>query len=308
MLCNYFLHYDSQTPHSTWHTFVVLGHGIPEGETAYVLRLNVQNMKPSSSSSSSSSMSGEDVIYDTTSELLYNAVNGRCYDMRNEGDREMCPLKRIGCIFNSRNVWANMQSYDHPARVSYSLSSPTKWRALFDSAFSMTRLKQQYNMNFDTLQRPVTYFQAENIYYLDRSATIERLIERRFEKWRHMPTRWDYAVCRLLRECIVQWEMVEQGKVENENIEWSRVVAQIRASYPIVYGFPLNIPDSGEDHFLVNADSNPLVKAVKDTKIHENENPNTVFALAVHVHPYPNRLGTVWIYVAALNDDGMRAH
>jgi hypothetical protein len=49
-------------------------------------------------------------------------------------------------------------------------------------------------------------------------------------------------------------------------------------------------------------DENPIVKAVKHTKIHENEDANAVFALAVYIHPYPNRFGSIWLYVASLTE------
>jgi hypothetical protein len=42
------------------------------------------------------------------------------------------------------------------------------------------------------------------------------------------------------------------------------------------------------------------VHAVKNARIHESEDPNAVFALAVYIHPYKNYIGSVWVYVACL--------
>lgn len=38
-------------------------------------------------------------------------------------------------------------------------------------------------------------------------------------------------------------------------------------------------------------------------RLHENEDPHTVFALAVHIDSYPNHIGSVWVYIAALVDE-----
>jgi len=56
-------------------------------------------------------------------------------------------------------------------------------------------------------------------------------------------------------------------------------------------GFPINRPYSNTEM---------LVDAIKSTGMHLNENPQVEFALAVYVHPYPNQVLSVWIYLASL--------
>jgi coiled-coil and C2 domain-containing protein 2A len=43
-----------------------------------------------------------------------------------------------------------------------------------------------------------------------------------------------------------------------------------------------------------------IVEAVYSTKIFEHPTHEIEFALAVHVHPYPNNILAVWIYLAHL--------
>ena len=44
-------------------------------------------------------------------------------------------------------------------------------------------------------------------------------------------------------------------------------------------GFPLNLPDTGEDKFLEpDSDTNPMLQLIKNTCVHDYENPDTKFA------------------------------
>ena len=56
-------------------------------------------------------------------------------------------------------------------------------------------------------------------------------------------------------------------------------------------GFPINMPYT---------EMAPLVEAVYATGVHNNETNDVEFAVAVHIHPYPNSILSVWIYVASL--------
>jgi len=56
-------------------------------------------------------------------------------------------------------------------------------------------------------------------------------------------------------------------------------------------GFPINRPYSNTE---------VLVNAIQSTGMHLNESPLVEFALAVYVHPYPNQVLSVWIYLASL--------
>ncbi|KAK1896565.1 Coiled-coil and C2 domain containing protein 2A [Dissostichus eleginoides] len=44
----------------------------------------------------------------------------------------------------------------------------------------------------------------------------------------------------------------------------------------------------------------PIVEAVFSTGVHNVHAPNVEFALAVYVHPYPNNVLSVWVYLASL--------
>ena len=57
-------------------------------------------------------------------------------------------------------------------------------------------------------------------------------------------------------------------------------------------GFPLHMPFTEVD---------AVVEAVYNTHIHDVADRRVEFALAVYVHPYPNDIYSLWVYVVALN-------
>lgn len=56
-------------------------------------------------------------------------------------------------------------------------------------------------------------------------------------------------------------------------------------------GFPINMA-------FTRLDS--VTEAVKATGVHCNETEGVEFALAVYIHPYPNNILSVWVYVASV--------
>uniref|UniRef100_A0A2R9BN77 Uncharacterized protein n=1 Tax=Pan paniscus TaxID=9597 RepID=A0A2R9BN77_PANPA len=58
-----------------------------------------------------------------------------------------------------------------------------------------------------------------------------------------------------------------------------------------VTGFPIQMP---------YIDVQSIIDAVYQTGIHSAEFPQTEFALAVYIHPYPNNILSVWVYLASL--------
>lgn len=47
-------------------------------------------------------------------------------------------------------------------------------------------------------------------------------------------------------------------------------------------------------------DQDTIADAVYATGVWENDSSGVDFALAVHIHPYPHNVLSVWVYVASL--------
>ncbi|MEE6485743.1 hypothetical protein FKM82_014382, partial [Ascaphus truei] len=58
-----------------------------------------------------------------------------------------------------------------------------------------------------------------------------------------------------------------------------------------VAGYPIQLPYSSIQS---------VTEAVYQTGLHTTEIPNTEFCIAVYIHPYPNNILSVWIYLASL--------
>ncbi|KAF0042441.1 hypothetical protein F2P81_005973 [Scophthalmus maximus] len=58
-----------------------------------------------------------------------------------------------------------------------------------------------------------------------------------------------------------------------------------------ISGFPLHLPFS---------EIRPIIEAVHSTGVHNIQASNVEFALAVYVHPYPDNVLSVWVYLASL--------
>ena len=82
---------------------IVLGHGIPEGQTAYVLTSDERG-----------------------GPKLWNACTGRSYAAHDN----TLPLVSVGCVFDASNVWANVQESARPAELVWDLADEKKWRPL----------------------------------------------------------------------------------------------------------------------------------------------------------------------------------
>jgi hypothetical protein len=191
-------------------------------------------------------------------------------------------------IFNADNIWANVQIEDDPTRCSYELFNPTMWVPFFNQSFNKEIAQQQYAMKFDTIQKSIHYTEESFEWYIERASKIERMVERRFEKWRTLTTHWDYGVCKVLRDFLLSFESHAQR--EEVAINMDRPLQALRNAYGSIYGFPLHFKDSGDKKLLEVSEDNPIIAAVRNTKIHENEDSKAVFALAVYIHPYPNRM------------------
>ena len=60
-----------------------------------------------------------------------------------------------------------------------------------------------------------------------------------------------------------------------------------------LHGVPINVPFT---------DLNELSMTLKSTHVHENEDENVRFALAVRVFAYPNRIFSVWVFAISITN------
>eukprot|EP00479_Gromia_sphaerica_P005553 TRINITY_DN16607_c0_g1_i1.p1 TRINITY_DN16607_c0_g1~~TRINITY_DN16607_c0_g1_i1.p1 ORF type:complete len:199 (+),score=29.33 TRINITY_DN16607_c0_g1_i1:381-977(+) len=192
----------------------------------------------------------------------------------------LCPLMSVGCVFDNSQIWVNIQITHDPSKLDYQFENRKLWKPFFTPKWDKSRYIETMGIT-----NKLHYFEMPGDYYIIRAQKMERIIEHRFRNWRHLPTRWDLGICKILRDCLFNFELHKQGKT----IDKSNDIEKVRDIYDGMYGFPLNLADSGDDDFLKNSDKNPIVSAVKNTAVHENENPTARFARAVVIYPYHNK-------------------
>ena len=90
LLCNYFTSLGKKT-------YLVLGRGVPEGPTTYVLTAE-----------------------DNGANWLWNSVTGERFGTV----ENFCPLTAVTAVVNEQNVWGNIQPADRPGRIRLKFHMP----------------------------------------------------------------------------------------------------------------------------------------------------------------------------------------
>lgn len=128
--------------------------------------------------------------------------------------------------------------------------------------------------------------------YLEGELTDQ--IQRSIRRWRskRATTRFNKIVSRKLKALLRE---MEESKLEGKysaNIHSKHLGAlkETQATSQLI-GFPLNTTFTEVDAIL---------RAVKNTDIHNMIERDVQYALAVLVLPYPNKVFSIWIYPAAI--------
>ncbi|KAI1888734.1 hypothetical protein AGOR_G00171780 [Albula goreensis] len=209
--------------------------------------------------------------------VIWNPSSGQYYGQYDT----FCPLQAVGCLVNAENVWFNMQVYDAPMRMSFDVSKSKLWKPFFSRAFSDPGLPS-------VQPEQLVYRRTDKVAAVELQDRIEKILKEKIMEWRpRHPTRWNRYCTSTLRHFLPKLELSGGRDVgEEHRLELQSMLGDYRIS-----GFPLHMPFS---------EVRPLVEAVYSTGVHNVEMSNVEFALAVYVHPYPNNVLSVWVYLASL--------
>ncbi|XP_077980820.1 coiled-coil and C2 domain-containing protein 2A-like [Glandiceps talaboti] len=209
--------------------------------------------------------------------LIWNPSNGEHYQQYDN----FCPLKSVGCLINQDNIWANIQPQDEPYRIEFDVTKTNMWRPLFTKSYPNPNLT---SVQVDELR----YYQTDRHYVSDLTDKIEKKLREKLMEWRprHI-TRFNRYCTQVFRTLL---RKIEQNRGRSTVEEHRTELDQVLGSYDMS-GFPLN---------LTYTELTPIIDAVYSTGVHVNESPDVEFALAVHIHPYPNNILSVWVYIAGV--------
>ncbi|KAM3834480.1 LOW QUALITY PROTEIN: protein CC2D2B [Vipera latastei] len=210
--------------------------------------------------------------------FLWNPLSGHCYKQFDA----FCPLQSVDCLISWENVWFNIQQNSSPMCTSFDISKEGFWKQLLPYNFQ--------NSKTQTVQpEKIFYVTTDGSLVDELQNRIERTLKNKIMEWRsHLPTRWNRQCTSVLRQILPKLEF-RNGHIWTKEKEESYLEA-FQEHYWVT-GFPLQMP------YL---DIQSVTEAVYQTGIHSSEIPYTEFALAVYIHPYPNKILSVWIYLVSL--------
>ncbi|KAK3518815.1 hypothetical protein QTP70_014874 [Hemibagrus guttatus] len=209
--------------------------------------------------------------------VIWNPSTGQYYGQYDT----FCPLQTVGCLINADNVWFNIQTYATPIRMVFDVTKPKCWKPFFSRAFPDPGLSR-------VQPEQLLYKRTDKAAAAELQDRIEKVLREKIMEWRpRHPTRWNRYCTSTLRHFLPKLERSGGREVTEEHrLELQSLLGDYRIS-----GFPLHLPFS---------EIRPIVEAVHSTGVHSVEAPNVEFALAVYVHPYPNNVLSVWVYIASL--------
>nr|XP_034994419.1 protein CC2D2B [Zootoca vivipara] len=209
--------------------------------------------------------------------FLWNPLSGQCYKQFDA----FCPLQSVDCLISWKNVWFNIQQNSSPMCVSFDTSKESLWKQFLP--YHAQDLKMQ-----TVQQEELFYIPTDVSLVIELQNRIEKTLKKKFMEWRsQQPTRWHRQCTSVLRQILSNLEF-RNGQTAREKEENNLEAFQ---EHYWVTGFPIQMP------YL---DLQSITEAVYQTGIHSSEVPNTEFALAVYIHPYPNNMLSVWIYLVSL--------
>ncbi|XP_078401088.1 coiled-coil and C2 domain-containing protein 2A isoform X1 [Cetorhinus maximus] len=217
------------------------------------------------------------LTYEQNQYVIWNSTTGQCYGQFDA----FCPLQCVSCLVSADNVWFNMQKYDTVMRLHFDTSKSNFWKPFFSRSFPFPGLSS-------VQPEELVYRHTDKAAAVELQDKIEKILKEKIMEWRpRHPTRWNRYCTSTLRQFLPKLELsygVEVG------IDHCAELQSLLGDYRIS-GFPINLSFS---------ELRPIVEAVHSTGVHNTVIPHVEFALAVYVHPYPNNVLSVWIYVASL--------
>ncbi|CAH6958631.1 Cc2d2b [Phodopus roborovskii] len=213
---------------------------------------------------------------ETGESLLWNPSTGQCHKQFDP----FCPLQSVDCLFNDRNVWFNIQQNNTPMAVHFDYSKESFWKQLLPKDFQGTKAQS-------VQPEEIVYCDTNKGMVEDLKSRMERTLKCKMMEWRPKhPTRWNRQCTSILRQILPKLEFYTGSFASFEDSELERLL-----QFYWVTGFPIQMPYT---------DVQSVIDAVYQTGIHSSEFPQTEFALAVYIHPYPNNILSVWVYLASL--------
>ncbi|CAG9318052.1 unnamed protein product [Blepharisma stoltei] len=308
LLCNYFKWIDKDNP--SIKTYIVIGRGVPEGKTVYVLRRDINTHDVElwcSSTGIGFSLKQEGYA---SRFLCWNITRGT--RTMSQDVENIIGLKSVGCLVDENDVYINIQPTSDPYSIDYDVDNPKTWLAFLGNGTKRTYYFP--NNVVSTIQEPISYEITPQRFVQDIQVEIEDIIRTKFQDARAsgryrrpLRTSWNRDVAQRLYEILWLFEAyksdfrdgAQQSSLYNFSSEASinklaeiqDKVVNLLGDSTYAYGFPINLP-------LTDIDS--IWEEVLNTDLYNIADDDCEFVLCVRVFEYPCFISSVWVYIAAL--------
>ena len=256
--------------------FLVMGRGVPEGDTVYVL-MRDQNV------------TGADP-FSSKCWLVINPCSGHVFSAMDPS----CPLREIYCLVTPYNIWANLQYTSNVFESSFDVQDINMWRPFFGA-----RLLPPAG-GLQTVQDELQYTPTSATLALDVETAVLGAIKNSMRRWRNKrhrsTTTFHPDACLIMQDLLPKLERFKRrGNSAEFDIE--KLIADAeRKMAPVLRtrafrGCPFNMPFTDVDD---------VVNHIKTLGVHETRHPEVQFVLAVKAIPMVNEIVSLWIFVGTL--------
>eukprot|EP00357_Protocruzia_adherens_P030440 CAMPEP_0115042130 /NCGR_PEP_ID=MMETSP0216-20121206/46090_1 /TAXON_ID=223996 /ORGANISM="Protocruzia adherens, Strain Boccale" /LENGTH=1496 /DNA_ID=CAMNT_0002424201 /DNA_START=154 /DNA_END=4644 /DNA_ORIENTATION=- len=311
LLCNYFKYIDYKKGRGDdYKSYVVLGHGVPEGYTVYVLRREVAtNMVELWNA-----CTGEGFFFRRTQ----TGVKCPCWTLQTGEETESdttCGLQKIGVLFDDTDAWINIQKYENPSTISFDIDDPKLWKPFLGGKADKHFPKGIAYVVPERLEYEPT--SPDWVVYLERD--LQDYLEGKYRQRRNdlslapgKPFRgFDDTLRKSLKNFEVYKFQSRNGAVRsrmrdslNDDLaknglrELSESMMKditnglgVGASQDMdIYGFPINLTYTSHER---------VWETVETTDFHRIVGDELTYSILVGITPYPNYICSVWVYLTA---------
>jgi hypothetical protein len=209
---------------------------------------------------------------------LIDPVTGHVYKITDVH----CPIHGIGTVFNSENIFYNLQEKGKPSEISWSFSDPLKWQPFFDRRFVDDHEPESIASQLVTV--PVQEGTDEAVRQLTTDILLELFPD---TEWRR---ELGFEMQTLLEQAL-------QASISRSEDGFGNVKDDFKLKHRSEQfdGSPFCLIS------YVERDGQAGLQAQMEEEFQQrNVDPTSVIAQTVIVNPYPNGLFAIWVWILAV--------
>ncbi|XP_067013027.2 centrosomal protein of 76 kDa isoform X2 [Anabrus simplex] len=222
------------------------------------------------------------IFWESTTGARYSHVNPTGTSDDPPTENLAYPYSKIGCIFNDKHFYANIQERDWVPMCKFHLEDSRQWKAMSPAAIQSLVGNEQGIPLQPGLLDPIMYSQ-------DMERELRQLISE-YRLDHQLRTRWNMELYQLLAPVLASCEMEHKCGVKLAREEIRELMNSVLHPDNTVKAVPIHVPAK-------NA-RNKWVKEVLHI-----DNIDSEFAVKVNAYVYPENIFSVWLVIGCTFKD-----